>query len=205
MGGNSAQERMGLPLVTLFAFSGAGAKRIGPAVAGELGVPWVCQMPDEDGEQELAQPSSGLRHLREVFTRAAGPLSVESMHEQAAQQQDWLSGQVCAGAVVLGYNATFICRDVPGALHVKVVAPWEDRIDRLVATHTIPRDLAQERAARRDRLGVEMAQGMWGWDPRQDEHFDVVLNSSSLGVDGCVEIIVTLARVRAAQCEADGA
>ncbi len=38
---------------------------------------------------------------------------------------------------------------------------------------------------------------LYGWDPREIDHYDLVVNTVQLDLDACVEIIVQAAKVKA--------
>lgn len=196
-----------LPIVTLFESYAAGAMRIGPAVAGELGIPWVGQQlsSDELESAENGHGPSGLSRIYQALARShLGALAgyEDPTLGHAREQQRQVQDLTTDGAVILGRNATRILNGIPGVLHVKLDAPLEDRLERAVDTLSISPEVAAGRAAREDRVRAEMSLMFWGWDPRQSDYFDLILNTSTFGEDRCVEIIVSLARELAARATA---
>ncbi|NCD20464.1 MAG: hypothetical protein EOL89_10895, partial [Actinobacteria bacterium] len=94
------------------------------------------------------------------------------------------------GVVVLGRNATVILADQPGALHVKLDGPLEQRVARAAAEAGIPLAEASKRQAREDRVRAEMSLRLYNWDPRSNDRFDLVVNTGLVGVDAAVELIL---------------
>ena len=39
----------------------------------------------------------------------------------------------------------------------------------------------------------------YGWDPRETDRYDLVVNTGTMDLDTCVDIIVQAARIRAGQ------
>ena len=99
------------------------------------------------------------------------------------------------GVVVLGRNATVILADHPGALHVKLDGPLEQRVARAAAEASIPLAEASRRQAREDRVRAEMSLRLYNWDPRSNDRFDLVINTGLVGLDAAVELILEALRV----------
>lgn len=190
------------PIVTLFESYGSGAEEIGPAVAERLGVPWVGQG-HSTAELEAADPKGTGRINLKNFYGALSFLDVGSidlvedpMVQRAREQAGLVRDLVKDGAVILGRNATVILRDAPGALHVKLDGQRESRLERAARIGNISAEQAALRQRREDTVRAEMSLALWHWDPRQTEHFDVVLNPFTLGSDAVVDFIVQLSEQR---------
>ena len=99
---------------------------------------------------------------------------------------------------MLGRNATVILADHPGALHVKLDGPLEQRVARAAAEAGIPLAEASRRQAREDRVRAEMSLRLYNWDPRSNDRFDLVVNTTALDFDTIIEVIASavLAKVR---------
>jgi cytidylate kinase len=91
--------------------------------------------------------------------------------------------------LIVGRGGQAVLRDWSNTLHVRVIAPLDVRVNRLVAQQGIPEDaaLAQIRTSdRRRKRFVERAYHVdWG-DPTL---YDLVLNTRSLDVPGAAELI----------------
>lgn len=195
----------GRPVVTLFEAYGSGATEIGSRVAEELGVPWIGQG-HSSAELEAADPKGSGRIDLNAFYHALAWSDTASVHlvedpavTRAREQNQEVLELVENGGVILGRNATIILADVPGALHVKLDAPLNDRLDYAVAHESVSRDVAAKRQIREDRTRAEMSLMLWHWDPRLTSNYDLMLNTSSFGVERCVEIIVKCSREQMAK------
>jgi len=108
-----------------------------------------------------------------------------------------LNGRAQRGGVILGRGGFFALKDRSSTLHVRIQADLAYRIQFLVEHKIAPNPEAarqaiersdQDRAAFiRDIAGLE-----WG-DP---QNFDLVLDISREGLEGCVLQIVTAAKQR---------
>ena len=199
--------RITKPVVTIFETYGSGASTVGPAVASELGVPFVPQhYSSEDLESADVEPKPEERLLTRILStlgRTAASADggwysgalIELDAEDAIRN---LRAAAAEGCVVVGRNATVILADLPTALHVKLDGPLDHRVARGAAESGIDQAHARSRQAREDPTRSEMSRRLFNWDPRQDERFDLVLNTGTLALDLAVDMIVAAYRLKAA-------
>jgi hypothetical protein len=100
--------------------------------------------------------------------------------------------------VGVGRNGAFILATWPGALHVRLDAAVQQRVERAARSGGITPDRAAKRQRREDALRADMSIRLYGWDPREPTRYDLVLNTGTLGLDACVDIIVHARRVKTA-------
>jgi cytidylate kinase len=98
------------------------------------------------------------------------------------------------GAVIKGRGSQFILRDHPAALHVRFVAGLEDRIARTMGRRGLARDEAQKLIAEMDSRGESYARDYFGGDLRDNLRYHLVLNTSRLSLDACLDLLEFLAR-----------
>jgi cytidylate kinase len=120
-------------------------------------------------------------------------------HELVVRNTRWVMDAARSGAVIVGRNGTQILATWPGALHVRLDAAVQWRVERAARTSGITPDRAAKRQRREDALRADMSIRLYGWDPRQPTRYDLVLNTGTLTVDACVEIVVHASRVKAAR------
>jgi cytidylate kinase len=195
------------PVVTLFESYGSGASTIGPRVAQALGVPFHAQAfsSDEIENGENAREKEGL--LARVFAAMGGSYAgLEGPAVAMAQRDDYdlvmantrtVQEEARQGGVIVGRNAALILANRPGALHVKLDGPVEQRIRRAAEESGISLERAAKRQRREDQIRADMSLQLYGWDPRDTERYDLVVNTGTMDLDTCVEIIVQAARVKA--------
>jgi cytidylate kinase len=99
------------------------------------------------------------------------------------------------GAVIRGWGATQLLREVPHAVCVRVCAPFELRKRRMmerVGSDDEPR-IAEEIRVNDEAHNAIMRRhfGVQWTDP---EHYDVVLNTKRVGVEECVSEVLALVR-----------
>jgi cytidylate kinase len=195
------------PVVTLFESYGAGAGHIGPRVAQALGLPFHEQAfsSTEIEDAMVKHESQGV--LSQLFGAMGGSYAGLEGHSVAMAQQDnhalvldntrTVLEAAQAGGVITGRNGALILAEWPGALHVLLDAPLRQRIERAAQESGIDIQRAAKRQKREDQVRADMSIQFYGWDPRETTRYDLVVNTGTMDLDTCVEIIVQAARVKA--------
>jgi cytidylate kinase len=192
-------------VVTIFESYGSGAEQIGPRVAEALGVAFHAQAFSSEQLEQPAEQDEGLRSrvfaaMGGSYAALDGPavaMAQRDDHELVLRNTDWVIDTARSGAVIVGRNGAFILARWPGALHVRLDAPVPRRVERAAQTYGISPERAAKRQRREDELRADMSIRLYGWDPREPTRYDLGLNTDTLGLDACVDIIVHASRVKA--------
>lgn len=193
------------PVVTIFEAYGSGASVVGPRVAEALGVPWIPQRySSEDIEDAADRPAREDGFLSRVLatlgrsaaTADAGVIAATMDMLDVEDAIRAMKARVADGGVVLGRNGTVILADEPNVLHVKLDGPVEQRIARAAAEAGIDLARARARQAREDAARAEMSRRLFNWDPRHNDRFDLVVNTSHLSPDMVVDLILAAYRLK---------
>ena len=100
------------------------------------------------------------------------------------------------GGVIMGRNGAFILADWPEALHVRLDGPVEQRVANAAQESGIDLERAAQRQKREDQIRADMSVELYGWDPREVDYYHLVLNTGTLDLDTCVDIILQAARIK---------
>ncbi|WP_127125228.1 AAA family ATPase [Georgenia sp. SYP-B2076] len=222
---SSLQPADGAPppprVVTLSASYGAGGNVVGSKVAERLGVTFVDRaIPVEVAEhlhtpQEVAaaydeQAARGLGRWFAFLSDAAlitgegvpadvrrqeGSAEVERRRYVAATEEA-LGRAAASGAVILGRAGAVVLRTVPGALHVRLDGPVEARLRQAMVFDGLDAEASRRRLEANDRAREDYVRGLYGVDPTTAGLYHLVIDSTSLDLDACVEIIVTASAAR---------
>jgi len=189
-------ENTFLPVVTLFESYGAGADEVGPRLADELGVPWCGQQVSTATLEEADPKGTGRISVNQFIvsssmTDIGSTDLVESPLVRLVQQQAITVKQLAeGGGVILGRNATLILAGRRHTLHVKLDASPAFRVARAARLAGITPQQADVRRRREDAARAELSLESWHWDPRLSEHFDLVVNTETFGMDQAVRMIL---------------
>jgi cytidylate kinase len=211
------------PIVTLSASFGSGGSFIGPKVAEALDLPFLDRAIPVAVAEALAVPmadvvahderrTSGVGRLFANIARAAALPDTEygtvpsaaratlgDQPEQAFRDQtERVLHQIAAteGGVILGRAAAIVLREHEGALHVRLDGPLEARIQRAVGMEGIDEEQARKLAAETDRAREAYVKHFYKCDARDSRHYHLVLDSTALELDTCVDLVVAAARAR---------
>jgi cytidylate kinase len=199
-------------VVTLFESYGSGASYVSARVAEALGVPLHAQaFSSEEIEAAMSMHESrGL--LTRVFNAIGG--SYASMaggeppsnlllaqqegdsYELVAANNRYVEEAAREGGVIMGRNGAFILADWPASLHVRLDGPVEQRIARAAQESGIDLERAAKRQQLEDQVRADMSIEFYGWDPREVDRYDLVVNTGTMDLDTCADIIVQAVRVK---------
>ncbi len=191
-------------IITVSREFGSGGRTIGREVANRLGIPFydkelVEQIAVESGfapkfVEENGEHAPGLSRLCYAFSHQGAPGVMNGL-----STADFLWSIQCGvilqlaekgPCVIVGRNADYILKDRKDCLNVFIHADKEYRADRIVRLYgeseKSPLSRLQEKDKRRSINYQHYTGRTWG----HAENYDICLNSGTLGIENCVNIIV---------------
>ncbi|WIM67234.1 glycoside-pentoside-hexuronide (GPH):cation symporter [Corynebacterium breve] len=188
------------PIVTLFGLRGSGATDIAPILAKELGVEYIGQRfssteLSQVDKKDLISDSTFDRWMRAVSSGGLqdGDLATASEqsanHNIAAENTNYVLNAVENGGVLLGRNGALVLGDVVGAYHVRLVAPIDKRVERVMQQTGLSEAEAREQCITEDRIRAEMSDRLYNWNPNHDSDYDLVINTASVTYEQVAEFI----------------
>jgi hypothetical protein len=209
-----------MTLVTISASYGAGGSEVGPAVAQRLGVPFAdraiptavadrlgitneeaCRR-DEDVERGLDRILTNLAPMAELYgVGGVDPalLRLTAHHESAAEVIRELAAT--GRAVILGRAAAIVLADDRRALHVRLDGPEARRIVQAMHIEGVDRETAERRQRKVDRAREAYVRRYYDCNAADPKLYDLVIDSTRLPLDACVELIVTASAALQAAAE----
>lgn len=194
------------PVVTINGTYGAGAKQVGHGIAHQLGLPYfgpafssevIEGAPEDVREHDAAFLRKMVAVMAATFGASAGPDDdAVARHRQELIEENHRQVQGCAhlGGVMVGRHGALLLADRPNTVHVMLTGSVEDRIERAAAESGITREHAARRVHREDHVRADMAIALYGWDPGLPEHYDLVVNTSRIPLEGVVDAILAALR-----------
>jgi hypothetical protein len=139
----------------------------------------------EDGRHDW------FRELLESVAAPGGPGADEfRVYRRVAATARALAEAGCV--VVVGRGGVHLTRDLVGGVHVRLVAPWEYRVERLAQQYCIPEDVAVERLRVLDRNREAFHRRYWPGQPLTPDRFSVTLNAAAAPVGALAACVVPL-------------
>jgi cytidylate kinase len=195
-----------ITLVTLSAAYGAGGSFVGPALAERLGVPFVdraiasgmaerlgisataAERLDEDVERGLDRILSNLAPIADFYGDVDPAALQRSAHHEAAEQ---VIREIAADrrAVILGRAGAVVLAGEARALHVRLDGPRAARIEQAIRLEGVDAESAERRCRQTDRAREAYVKRYYNRDARDLALYDLVLDSTRLDLDRCVEVI----------------
>ena len=195
-------------IITVSREFGSGGRTIGRMIAEKLNIPFydkelVYQIAMESGfapkfVEENGEHSPG----SSLFSYAFAPQGVPGVMN-GLSTADFLWNIQCnvilqladkGPCVIVGRNADYILKDRPDAMHIFIHANMDFRADRIVRLYgeseKAPTVRLQEKDKRR-RVNYQHYTGRtWG----MAQNYDLCLDSSTIGVEKCADIVVELVK-----------
>jgi cytidylate kinase len=181
-----------MALVAISSPYGAGGSRVAPALAKRLNVPFLDRPTDTEPEHEKSGLLSKLGSIGLAWGTPAG-MELEDLVPGDARRreiEDELRAlQETGGGVVLGRAAAVLLRDDPRVLRVLLTGPPHRRIEQGMAIEGIDRETAARRLERTDRARLAYHQTLYCVDPRKPELYHLIVDSTAIDLDTCVDLI----------------
>jgi len=100
-------------------------------------------------------------------------------------------------AVILGRAAAVVLRDHPAALHVRLDGPRPARLAQAMLVQDVPRETAERRMEETDRARDAYLRQLYGMEPGDPALYHLVIDSTALDLESCVDLVAHAARARA--------
>lgn len=200
-------------LVTLSASYGAGGSRIGPALAERLQAPFVDRLIPLAVAESLDVPfddavahdqkvvSSWLERLLRGFaaadTATPSPLVPDDFSTDAFRRatEEVILAQAGTGSgVILGRAGAVVLRDDPRVLRVRLDGPPERRVRQAVRLDRLDEATARRALPKADRAHLAYVRHFYNLDVRDPQLYHLVIDSTGLPIDACVELIAVAAK-----------
>jgi hypothetical protein len=206
-------------VVTLSAPYGAGGSIIGPEVARRLDLPFLDRAIPVEVARRLAVPlEEALAHDERLRgwlgrlialtarlptltgpTPAPPPEAFDLEASFKAQTESVIRHLAeTTGGVILGRGAVVVLAGHPGALHVRLDGPVEGRIRQAMRLEGVDEKTARERRRQTDIAREAAFRHFYGRSPADAALYHLILDSTALPLDACVDLIVRAAQARAA-------
>ena len=193
---------------------GIGGRKVGRTLAERLGIPFydkeILTLAAKDSGLSEAlfhnadeKPTSSLLYSLVMgnYPMATGTLGFNEMplNDQLFLIQSKTIKKVAdtGSCVIIGRCADYILRDNPNVISVFIHAPLDARVKRAVGVYEVPADKAEDVCLKADKTRANFynyySDKKWG----MCRTYDLALDSSVLGINGCVDQILSFTEVAA--------
>src|ERR1700682_580079 len=190
-----------MPVITIGRQFGAGGTTVGGMLARRLKIDLLesriidevahrLQLPKEEAEAEGREPMLPPEATAWNPPNADPPFDTRKAVLQITQhviQEAARAGNV----VIVGRGGGYNLRRVPGALHVSLRASTAARAKTVMARYKITSEEdAKKRIKRTDENWTAYIKQVYGHDRNLPAHYDMVLDTGTLGYEATVDVIV---------------
>lgn len=183
-------------VITISREFGSGGRTIGKKVAEQLGIPCydselIQKIAEESGfdakfVQEAGEYAPG-GFLSNLSSRTFGPTNEDYLWKIQYQIISRLAGQ--GSCVIVGRCADYILRDKADCLRVFIHADAQFRARRIVQEYGERAESPEQRLRDKDKRRAAYHRFYTNMKWGHAQNYDLTLNSGTLGIDRCVEII----------------
>jgi len=179
-----------MAILTISREYGSGGREIGRRVADQLGYQYVDK---ERLFQDLGKGGGrwgkAARELDEVCPTVWE--RYDWQYRGYVAQVESLILDYAAGdrVVIIGRGGAFLLKGIPYCLRVRLVAPLEDRLERIMVQESLSRTAAARLIAQVDGDRACFIKSNYGVDWDEDRWYDMTLNTSALTYDRVVQIL----------------
>ncbi|GKT08522.1 AAA family ATPase [Desulforhabdus sp. TSK] len=176
---------------------GSGGREIGQKVAESLGYEYV------DKESILSE----IRTLGDKWEKWAKDLDEHS--PSIWEKYDWsfrgfgamiqktiLTHAAGDNVVIMGRGGGFLLKGIPHALSIRVVAPLDARVERIMKRDSVDQGMARWLAEKVDRERVGFIRALYGKEVNDPSEFDFTFDTGKMSVEEVAAAVMELLRDR---------
>ncbi len=171
-------------------------------VASEMGTSIEeAEARDERTQGFLERAFKNMQFIEPAFMAGASPEAFLSNEET---YHETVSRIVCAAAeqghvVIVGRGSQMLLAQQRDVLHVRIIAPFEKRVDYVMKREGLDRIAAESRIKMKDRDRMKHLETAFHRKPNDAHLYDIILNTAFLDLDSAVEIISLTLQQKARQ------
>jgi len=127
-----------------------------------------------------------------LASRPGVPIPVESTTEVFVEVTRRLVQEAArtGNAVIFGHGAQFILARQPGVLHVRFVAPFPARVERVMRRERMVRAEAERRVRTEDQRRADYIRQYYQADWHAPDAFHLILNTAFFDEEACIRLIL---------------
>ncbi len=185
-----------MTVITISRQLGSQGTTLGRKVAARLGYALV--------QRELINEAARMAKSPDMALATIDELGLFGLEPDPSQQQLYLDAVKTiiedlahkGDVIIVGRAGQAILRDHPQVFHLRVIAPMETRIQRIVEAHGIPRQAAEAQIQDSDRYRASYLERFYhiNWD--DPAYYHAIINTGLIDLDAAAEGLCAAVRMR---------
>ncbi len=212
------QQPPALPFITISRQAGAGGHSLAKCLVDRMNMLDPGEQPWTSWDRELVEKVAADHHISKKliesmeesnhswFEEFLAGLSFNGSEQFVSETKVYQRVAVTirtlaqAGRVaIVGRGGMYLTRNMPGGVHIRLVAPLDYRIDHMAKLSNVSRETAAAQVRQLDRNRETFYGRFWPRETLAPENFTMVLNTASLSDERMVDCIVPLIPAMAAR------
>ena len=182
-----------MPVIALTQGMGSLAQDIAEQLAAELNLATLQHEIAERVAEKMHVSRSLINRLRGGKAGTIERLRTDRHAMALYSSEEVLEAAAKGNVVIRGWGATQLLRSVPHVPCIRIMRPFDKRVQWLMnEIDTDDRSVAEAEIQRSDQANASRMHEQFGVEWNQPVLFDMVLNTDRLSVDTCVQMIKTL-------------
>jgi cytidylate kinase len=183
-----------MPLVAITREMGSLGKDVADGLGKALDLPVIYHEVIEPLADRMRVRKSHVKRLLDGSAGLFERLTADKTSLSIFSADEILSSAVQGkGAVIRGWGATHLLREVPHAVCVRVCAPFEVRKNRMMERlSTSEADRVSEEIRHNDEAHTAIMRRHFSLQWTDPENYDVVLNTERVSIDECIDEVIAL-------------
>jgi cytidylate kinase len=183
-----------MPIIAITREMGSLGKDVARGLGEELGLPVIYHEVIDHLADRLRVRKS---HVIRLLDGSAGLL--ERLTADKTSLSIFTADEIYAiaakgGAIIRGWGATHLLREIPHVVGIRVCAPFETRRQRMMERlNSSDQALVGEEIRVNDEAHTAIMRRNFGVQWTEPEHYDLVLNTKRVSVEECVAEVLALA------------
>lgn len=177
-------------IITISRQAGSQGDEVALQVSNHLGWRCICREVINQAAQEAGVPLVGLAAIDELGFLGLRPRIKEWQAYQTQVERiiRHLAGE--DNVVIVGRGSQMVLRGHSGVLHVRVIAPLEERVARLQQREHISLEAAQARLQASDKARIRYLQRSYGVKVNDPTLYHLVINTGLLKLSQAVNLVL---------------
>lgn len=161
-------------------------------VASELGTSLEeAEAHDEQGEGVITRLLNSMQYIYPAYTASTAPTTFLSDEVAYRETLNRIVRRAAARGhvVIVGRASQVILAGLRDILHVRIIAPFEQRVAYVIQREGVDRHTAEARIHRKEHERAKYLEREYHHKPDEAQLYDLVLNTSRLDPEHAVDII----------------
>lgn len=185
-------------IITIGREYGSKGRMIGEKLAEKLQISFYDRKILELAAIEMGYSEADLAEQDEFVEKKYFPYKTENLSEELFQVQSkiMIEKAKTESCVIVGRCSDIILKDFANVVHVFIYGDEDDRVRTIMERNRIDEVKARKEMKKIEKMRRNYYQYYtdYSWGTRENK--DILINSSTVGVDGAVELILSYLKIR---------